>query len=168
MSTNRLFIICPSDALETVIYRHFKGANYFFSVLANSHTLSREQWQEIQSLVKRKSIDEVIFVLSDNNPIIQDELGIQRFSRISSLGRTNKDQVEYQLMSRLLWQRNSIDSNVLAQRLQGMVEELRPRLRSCLDREVNLGAKIYFGQWQSLSCCSFGRAQHGNSCQLNL
>ena len=58
-----LFLLCPTDCLESKINEEFKGDNLFYTSLANNSSFDSKTIREIEELVNRYSIKEVYFVL---------------------------------------------------------------------------------------------------------
>ena len=56
-----LFLLCPTDCLESKINEEFKGDNLFYTSLANNSSFDSKTIREIEELVNRYSIKEVYF-----------------------------------------------------------------------------------------------------------
>jgi hypothetical protein len=70
---NRLFIICPTDAIETYIHKHFKGNNYIFPILGLSLDLEDYYLQrQLQSMVSIYDITAIYLIQRNDNPIIKN------------------------------------------------------------------------------------------------
>ncbi len=54
-----LFLLCPTDCLESKINEEFKGDNLFYTSLANNSSFDSKIIREIEELVNRYSIKEV-------------------------------------------------------------------------------------------------------------
>lgn len=71
----RLFLICPTDFLETKLNKMFKGENYFLTSLANSIDFGSENIGQIKKLLIEKNVEEIIVVIrSDNNLVKENHL----------------------------------------------------------------------------------------------
>ncbi len=77
-----LYFICPTDYLETVIEASFLEENYFLTSLGNSLRLDSETLGEINGFIESKNINEITFVLSEDNRFFnkKDELKLQTIS----------------------------------------------------------------------------------------
>ncbi|MAJ32660.1 MAG: hypothetical protein CMC18_08490 [Flavobacteriaceae bacterium] len=88
---NRLFLVCPTDFLESKINEvNYNSNNYFYTSLGNSLNTDFKTLLHIKEILNKHSIDEVHFVLSPSNKIILDALKGQRFSRIRNMGNFYK------------------------------------------------------------------------------
>ncbi len=80
-----LFFVCPTDYLESTISKSFHFENYFYSTLGNSIRFTDIELLEIKKLIDRAQIDQIYFVLSLDNKIVQDALGGKNFSKIKGM-----------------------------------------------------------------------------------
>lgn len=68
---NTLFLICPTDFLETTINSRFKGRNYFYTSLGVSIQLSDEVTVgQIKNFILDNGIKRIILVLKDSNTFL--------------------------------------------------------------------------------------------------
>ncbi len=86
-----LYSLCPTDCLETVINNTFRNENYFYTSLGNSVIFSNNTITEIKILISKHRINEVCFVLSNNNHFILDALKNNNFSNIRGLSTFYKE-----------------------------------------------------------------------------
>lgn len=80
-----LFLLCPTDCLETKINNTFKYENYFYTSLGNSFYSDFKTINSLKELLIKKEITNICFILSTDNRIINDALEKQSFSKISGL-----------------------------------------------------------------------------------
>ena len=72
---NILFLICPTDFLETTINSRFKGDKYFYSSLGNSFQLSDDLFVgQIKEFLLDKSINRIMLVLKDSYTFFSGKL----------------------------------------------------------------------------------------------
>lgn len=82
---NKLYFICPTDNLESIINSTFNYKNYYLTSLANSFTFNIEFKKEICSIIESRKINDITFILSDNNKFLTDALGDRNFEKIRGL-----------------------------------------------------------------------------------
>ena len=138
---NKLYFICPTDNIESIINSKLNDNNFYITSLANSITFNHEFTKELYSIIESKKISEITFVLSDDNKIINDAIENNEFKNIKALDRLNlkistqknffkKDSnisvIRHELISYLLNQKkyelkNITDSSNLALNINAMV-----------------------------------------------
>ena len=62
-----LFVLWPTDCLESIINIEYKGKNYFYTSLGNTFTYDLTTLGFIKALIDKHTIRKIHFVLSDNN-----------------------------------------------------------------------------------------------------
>lgn len=88
---NKLFLVCPTDFLESKINEvNYNSNNYFYTSLGNSLNTDLKTFLGIKEILNKHSIEEVHFVLSSSNKIILDALKGQSFSSIRNLNNYHK------------------------------------------------------------------------------
>ena len=81
-----LFLICPTDIMESIIQAHFQSDNYFYTSLGNSLDLNNEiTVRLIKQQILDKDITQIIFVLKEDNPILKDVMCSYKYRQISCL-----------------------------------------------------------------------------------
>ncbi len=135
-----LHFTCPTDCLELSIKEAFVGEHYFLSSLGNSMKFARDVIDDIEELIFTYDIEEICFVLSDENRLVMDALKNQDFSLLNGLeyfcdelGSTKKS---------VIWK----DENhflVSSYYLQEKVAEFRNALCKELLHLLPISAKIY-------------------------
>lgn len=138
-----LFLLCPTDYLESTINREFNQENYFYSSLGNSFVMDFKTLESIKTLIKKHRIQEINFVLSSNNKIITDALGEQFLSSLKGL-KTFYDEVIFQKeRSEFLWQTNNHQFSVLSYYLNNKIKELKLALSDSTNDFIKVRGKIY-------------------------
>ena len=86
---NTLFLICPTDFLETTINKSFKGKNYFYTSLGNSIQLNdKVTVGQIKEFISTKKITRIIFILKENNSILHQ---MNKGSNVMSIQHLEKE-----------------------------------------------------------------------------
>jgi len=91
----RLYMICPTDHLESVINDRFNGPMFFYTSLGNTVAFTEKALGQIAELIEEKSIKEITFILSEDNNILQDALNSQSFVGTRGLYKPYSDFLEY-------------------------------------------------------------------------
>ena len=86
---NKLYFICPTDNIESIINSKLNDNNFYITSLANSITFNYDFIKELLSIIESKKISEITFVLSDDNKLINDALENKQFKNIRSLNHLN-------------------------------------------------------------------------------
>jgi len=86
---NKLYFICPTDNIESIINSKLNDNNFYITSLANSITFNYDFIKELHSIIESKKISEITFVLSDDNKLINDALENKKFKNIRSLNHLN-------------------------------------------------------------------------------
>ena len=86
-----LFLLCPTDCLESKINEEFKGDNLFYSSLANNSSFDSKTIRDIEELVNRYSIKEVYFVLSKQLNLYPDTSHLLKFDLLLAYYDDNKN-----------------------------------------------------------------------------
>ena len=130
-----LFLLCPTDCLESNINRSFQHENYFCTSFGNSlNTI-----EHIRKVVKKYHINQIYIVLSKDNPIVLDALGGQFFSNMRGL-QSFYEEIEIQRANSEVLCHNAIDPfTVLSYYLNKKVKELKILLKD----SVLIEGKIY-------------------------
>lgn len=142
----RLFFICPTDFLETAINDAFKGENYFVTSLGNSMVFDANKIGEICALIEAKDIQEIVFILSDDNRFFLDAFGKQEFSKIPGLSDFYTKITHQDLVSLWRWQTDNLSNAILLNYLNDRILELQCKLDSRIVDGLTLDTKIYYRQ----------------------
>ena len=149
--SKRLFFICPTDFLETLINQTFEGENYFVTSLGNSVAFDIDQVTEIQALIEAKGIKEINFILSDDNRIVLDAFGNQEFSNIKGLSNFYDQITVQKKYSLFLWQTDDLCNTILSNHLNHKIRELQLKLSHWFVGGIKLNIKIFCRQKQIFS-----------------
>ena len=136
---NSLFLLCPTDCLESNINKTFKRQNYFCTSLGNSFAFEAETIAHIRGLVQKHHIQEIYFVLSEDNQIVLDALGGQFFSDIRGLEEFYGEIRKQKEHSEIVWQRGLHQFSVLSYYLNKKIKELN----GLLNNTISIHGKIY-------------------------
>ena len=80
-----LNLICPTDCIETTIEKRFIGDHYFFTSLGNSISFDHDVVDNIMTLIKKKQIIDINFILSDKNRILLDAIHYRNHKNMRGL-----------------------------------------------------------------------------------
>ncbi|MEO1257238.1 MAG: hypothetical protein AAFZ15_00515 [Bacteroidota bacterium] len=138
-----LYFVCPSDYLETVIDKTFRQENYYCTSLGNSMVFDLDTVEEIIKLLKSKNINEVSFVLSDDNSIVQDALEKQDFSGITVLNDFYDKIIAHQEHSEVSWQICNRKFLILSYHLNNKIKELKLGLKTIYFNGLKINGLIY-------------------------
>ena len=138
-----LFLLCPTDCLESVIRNRFSKESYFYTSLGNSFVYDIKTLDSIKELVHEHTIDRIYFVLSDDNQIILDALGGQFFSEIRGLKAFYNEILEQKKLSEVLWTANEREFSILSYFLNNKIKELQHKLDNEIDYPIKIGGKIF-------------------------
>ena len=86
---NKLYFICPTDNIESIINSKLNDNNFYITSLANSIIFNYDFIKELHSIIESKKISEITFVLSDDNKLISDALENKEYKNIRSLYHLN-------------------------------------------------------------------------------
>ena len=67
-----LFFLCPTDCLESIVNKNYKGNNYFYTSPGNNSSFDLISLESIKALICRHDIKNIYFVLSEQNKIVID------------------------------------------------------------------------------------------------
>lgn len=85
--TNKLFFICPTDYLESQINRNFSGNHFFMTTLGNMADFNTNTIYQVISIIETYAIDEILFVIAEENCIIRDAVELQKYKSINRLNQ---------------------------------------------------------------------------------
>lgn len=139
----RLYFICPTDFLETVINDSFKGENYFITSLGNSIALDTDKIDGINTLIETIGIQEITFILSMENRIALSALKDREFSGLHGLECFHDDIERQMAYTKIQWKTNNLGDPILYYLLNEKVSELKSKLSNWEVDQIKIGAKIY-------------------------
>ncbi len=138
-----LYLLCPTDCLESVINRTFRNENYFYTSLGNSVVLSNGTITEIKKTIHKHHIDEVYFVLSNTNHFVIDALENCDFSTIRGLHTFYKEIKTKKNHSDFFWDRDYNHFLILSYYLNSKIKELEQELNGTINPQLKIRGKIY-------------------------
>ena len=138
-----LFLLCPTDCLESIINKKYKGKNYFYTSLGNTLTFDSTTLESIKGLVCRHNIRKIYFVLSEQNKIVIDAMGGQTFSQIRGLQNFNKAINLNKKQSELFWKTSDSVFSTLSYYLNQKRIQLQVNLSYVLTQPVIIKGKIF-------------------------
>lgn len=139
----QLYLLCPTDSLESIINEAFKQENYFYFSLGNSFTVEGNTIGSIKKLIKKHDIKEISFVLSSNNHIVKDALGAQDFIKMKGLHDFYCQIEKQKEYSEIFWETDYNQFTVLSYYLNNKIKELRFKLGYNIHFSLKINAKIY-------------------------
>ncbi len=143
MMQRRLFFICPTDCLESIINRTFGYNQCYYTSIGNSVVFDEDTTAQIERLIIKHNIQDIFFVLSNTNPIIRDALEDQHFHGIRGLDHIYTSISKQKNYSEILWQNNSALSTILSHHLNKKIKELRIQLGRLRLRQIRISGMIY-------------------------
>ncbi|MDN5213216.1 hypothetical protein QQ020_14200 [Fulvivirgaceae bacterium BMA12] len=138
-----LYFICPTDHLEPIINSTFKQENYYFTSLGNSIVFDTNMVSQLKELLQTKNIQDISFVLSDNNRIVSDALGKQAFSGITGLSNFYNQITRQRENSEEVWQTYNHQFLILSHHLNDKIKELKLCLKQLSVDPPKINGKIY-------------------------
>ena len=138
-----LFLLCPTDCLETIINKEYRGKNYFYNSLGNTLTYDSATLASIKCLVIKHNIGKICFVLSEQNKIVKDALGGQIFSKLRGLQNFNEEIKLHKEQSELFWKTTDPIFSTLSYYLNQKIIELKLNFSCELRQSVNIKGKVY-------------------------
>ena len=140
---SKLYFICPTDSLEPIINDTFTSGSYYYTSLGNSITFDKHVMRQIKKLIRTKKIQEIYFVLSNDNRILLDALGNQNFSDITGLNDFYTQIIQQKKDSETSWQGQNHQSLILSNHLNNKIKELKLELSGSMADRLKIGGKIY-------------------------
>ncbi|WP_431164927.1 hypothetical protein [Tenacibaculum halocynthiae] len=140
---NRLFLLCPTDCLESTINNEFRCKNYFYTSLGNSFVANNKTIEYLKQTICKHNIKEISFILSSNNDIINDALGTQDFSKIRGLKRLYDQIIQQKKHTEVLWKNTDSQFSILSYFLNYKIKELQLELGSIINSKLKINGKIY-------------------------
>ena len=138
-----LFFLCPTDCLESIVNKNYKGKNYFYTSLGNNSSFDLISLESIKALICRHNIRNIYFVLSEQNKIAVDAMEGQTFPKIRGLQNFNNSINQSKKQSELFWKTSEPVFSALSYYLNQKIRQLQLNLSHELTQSVNLEGKIY-------------------------
>ena len=144
-----LYMICPTDRMESVICSKYEGYKYFFTSLGNAQILDDETIGQIAALIEKHDIRQITFVLAEDNQIILDAIGNQSFFEVRGL-RAFYDFIQEQKKNTLnSWQMYQQYPMLLSYHLNERIKHLQTKLRGMLPYPPQYNGKLYSKEYNS-------------------
>ncbi len=141
---NMLFLLCPTDSLQSKINTVSKCKNYFYTSLGNSFNFDDKIITEIKELIQKHTINEIYFVLSNDNKIVLDALEGQSFSEIKGLKRFYKEIEKDKMLLKILTNTENNNFSIISFYLNKKIKALKHKLEDNLvSQPVKIYGKIY-------------------------
>lgn len=138
-----LFLLCPTDCLESIINKEYKGKNFFYVSLGNTFRCDAKTIETIEGLVLKHHIKDIYFVLSKQNKIISKAMVGQNYPHILGLQNFQSVIDYHKEQAKLFWNPNDIIFLTLSYFLNQKIDQLQQKLKSEFNQSVNIKGKIY-------------------------
>jgi len=138
-----LYLLCPTDCLESVINQTYRNENYFYSSLGNGFMVEHTTMEYIKKTIRKYEIQEISFVLSTSNHIVKDALGAQDFLKFRGLSTLYGQLIKQKTYSELFWQTAYSELSLLSYYLNAKIKELQLELGAIRNFPLKINGKIY-------------------------
>jgi len=138
-----LYLLCPTDCLETTINNTFKYENYFYTSLGNSFVSDIKTVKCIKELVQKHHIKEIYFVLAKDNKIVLDALGDQSFSKITGLNNFYTEIEKQHKRSKIVAQSWNRQFSMISYYLNKKIKTLQLELNNVSNEPIKISGKMY-------------------------
>lgn len=138
-----LFFLCPTDCLESIVNKVYKGKNFICTSLGNTLTFDSKTLEYIKGLVYEQNIKNIYFVLSEQNKMVVDAMEGQTFSQVRGLQNFNQAIRFYKKQSNLFWNTTDLVFLTLSYYLNQKIMQLQLNLSTELYQSVNIKGKVY-------------------------
>lgn len=146
-----LYLLCPTDCLETIINNTFSDDNYFYASLGNSFVADTKSVACIKRLVEKHKIEKIRFILSTDNKVVLDALGEQYFSRMRRLRGFYLEMEKQNKRSEVLTQNRDREFSVISYYLNQKVKRLQLDLNTLPNNPIHISGKIFNRNLDSFS-----------------
>ncbi|WP_293788557.1 hypothetical protein [uncultured Pedobacter sp.] len=140
---NCLYLICPTDHLETVINTVFKGRNYFYTSLGNNLPPDEHTIAQISAIIECNNIGRLTFILSERNRIVLDAVNDQNFIKITGLRNAYADLRRHQKITGNYPATSSSNALIISSYLHQKIKELQELLRNRFRTPLLIDGKLY-------------------------
>ncbi|WP_298426267.1 hypothetical protein [uncultured Kordia sp.] len=138
-----LFLLCPTDCLETAVNDAYENENYFYTSLGNSFAADNSTLKSIKELILKHDIKNIYFVLSNDNKIILDALERQSFSEIIGLENFYSEIIKQKEDSEIMWLTTNNKDLIISYFLNHKIKELQLELGNLSLNSIKVRGKIY-------------------------
>ena len=138
-----LFLLCPTDCLESIINMEFSSKNYFYTSLGNAFVSERETTENIKCLIAKHQITNVCFVLSSDNEIILDAMQGQFFDQIKGLDDLYAQIEKEKESSEVMFPTARREFSVISYFLNHKIRELEMGLGNLSSQKIDFSGQVY-------------------------
>lgn len=139
----KLFLVCPTDCMETIINKKFKSDNYFYTSIGNAFNVDDITIKTIEKLISKHQIKDVNFILSlDNSFILQTLIGNLNL-QAKGLKKHSEDIKRKKRHLEVILKEENNGYLLLSYILNNKIKELKLRLIDSHNNPIKIGAKIY-------------------------
>lgn len=138
-----LYMVCPTDQLESAINARFEGHNYFYTTLGNTLILDKNTVGQIAALLDKNSIREITFILSEDNCIVLDALKNQHFLTINGLNGPYAHLQKHKKHVLSSWDAEHQHTLILSHHLNQKIKELKAGLQGLLTTPPLINGKLF-------------------------
>lgn len=146
-----LYMICPTDHIESVINSRFEGHNYFYTTLGNNILSDRNTIGQIALLIETNNIREITFILSIDNCILLDALTKQHFRNVSGLDDFYLYLQECNKYLSNSWQQYNQHVMLFSYYLNQKIKELKNGLRGVIPIQPSINGKLFSKDYNNFS-----------------
>ena len=139
---NKLYFICPTDNIESIINSKLNDNNFYITSLANSITFNYDFIKELHSIIESKKISEITFVLSDDNKLINDAIEKKELKNIRSLDHLN---LKISLQKKF-FKKESTKSEIRLGLISHLLNQKKHELKNITDsfgQELDINTLVY-------------------------
>jgi len=126
--SGHLYFVCPTDHLETLINKNFKGQNYFISTLGNSLVFDTKTMLGITDLLNKRVVKAITFILASDNNIIADGIENKQFSDVNGIEKLYNDLGLMKQSSQMLFKTQNHSQLIISYHLHEKIKELQGKL----------------------------------------
>lgn len=144
-----LYMICPTEHLESLINNRFEGQKYFYTSLGMTYSLDKLTVEQIAMLIKKQYIDRVTLILSEDNAIVLDALSSQNFVSITGLKASYERLQEQKKKALGVWPTHIQHAMFLSYYLNYKINELQNSLQEFGIDSLKIDGKLYSRAYDS-------------------
>ncbi|MCT4583086.1 MAG: hypothetical protein N4A35_16870 [Flavobacteriales bacterium] len=155
-----LYFVCPTDYLEAKIEDFYNEESYYYTSLGNSLDLKGENINELIHLIEVKGIDEIIFVLSNENEVVRQIVNKEYYTFFKGFNRLYYKVNKYNSTMAKLWESYD-EKDLIAAFLSTRIKEMQAMLQTQMGgKNIKVDGKIFDrvnNQFQAIQPCLFKR-----------
>jgi len=76
-SKNCLFLICPTDFMEPVLHKYFKGRAFFYAALGACFKWNKANQKNLVKVIQRQNVKQIVFIAKMNNTFFEDKINVK-------------------------------------------------------------------------------------------